>query len=509
MTAAPDDPNARPAALARSLLGMLAIGQLVLLLVLAANHWQFPLFLETMEGTVLEHVRRAVAFAPLYPAPTPDFVPLAYNPLFYIINIPMTGLTGLGLPAVRMTASLGLALSALLVFRIVCDQTGDRWCGLIAAGLFAAAYKVMDAYLDTAHSDSWLLASILFGSWLIGRARGRTSDLMGVAVLCAAFWFKQHGALFAIAGVVFLIGRDGLRRSLPALALAIALGPLLYVFAGPILFGSHFHYFTLDVPSSWSTFSPKAILRFAGFLLLAYPLLLVASTIWWLDDVVRLRRNITIWHAQWIAGLASSVMATLAPGSAGNVFAPVGTLLIICGTIAVARALPDLGQRGRGSQSLLAALAFLLAFVPLLYDPRPLLVSRDAPAAYRDLQDFIAGLDGPVYSPSLGRLPKGPRVQPAAAWVALDDMVRGRRARPQGRVDFEAALAPALAAERRYLLMNEPLVDNSVFEHLRPHYRLVRDLGDRFAALRGLPGTYPVRASWPRLLYERIDQRPR
>ena len=66
-------------------------------LFLWVNHIGFPLNLDLMEGTVLEHFRRALHGLPVYPAPTPDYVPFAYNPLYYFLSVPFAWVLGDGL----------------------------------------------------------------------------------------------------------------------------------------------------------------------------------------------------------------------------------------------------------------------------------------------------------------------------------------------------------------------------------------------------------------------------
>ena len=72
------------------------------------NHIGFPLNLDLMEGTILEHFRRAAALRPVYPEPTPAYVPLAYNPLFYYLAVPFSWIFGVDLFTMRFTAILGM-----------------------------------------------------------------------------------------------------------------------------------------------------------------------------------------------------------------------------------------------------------------------------------------------------------------------------------------------------------------------------------------------------------------
>ena len=134
-------------------LGFIAVASLFSLVFLSFNHINFPLNLDLMEGTVLQHFQRAMAFEPIYPEPTPGYVPLAYNTLLYVLAMPFGWVFGPSLFTLRLIAILGALGSGLIIYLVVKEKTRSLWWGLLAVGLFAAAYRVMDAYLDTAHSD--------------------------------------------------------------------------------------------------------------------------------------------------------------------------------------------------------------------------------------------------------------------------------------------------------------------------------------------------------------------
>jgi hypothetical protein len=485
-------------------LAIYAVAQLAILLTLVVSHWRFPLFLETMEGSVLQHAARAADGLSIYPTPTLDFVSLAYTPLFYFIATPVIWLFGPELPALRVVATAGYALAIWLVYAATRDRTKSPWWGVVAAGLFAAAYATMDAYLDTAHSDSWMIASVLLGTRMIDRAGTRHQLWLGVAVLCAAFWFKQHGALFAIGGVLYLTLTRGLRDSLPVWAIAALLGPCLYLIS-PILFGPETHRFTLEIPSSWSTFSPRAILRLGAFVLVSYPVLLLAAGYEYAATYRQRFTRVTIWHVQGVAALASGLMAALDGGGARNTFVPLGVFVIIIGMFGLSRF--DQRSQSAGWTGWVVLPALTLAFATLFYSPRPYLPRTAATSQYQGMITALNELDGPVASPSLGQLPANYQLSPAMLWVALDDMERGPRAKLANAARAEA-LADGLIARPvpHYLLMNEPLNSTRLFDRLAPHYTLERDFEKRFSALAGLPGTYPIRASYPRYLYRRLPE---
>jgi hypothetical protein len=474
----------------RPLLVVIAAANLALVAYLWARQVGFPLNLDLMEGTVLQHVQRAAAGVPIYPAPSPDFVALAYNPLYYELGAAVGSLTGVSLPMLRLLSMLAATLSALVIFVVVREKTGGVWWAFVAAGLFAAAYDVMECYFATAHSDAWFLAAALLGTLVLDRTRSRIGSMAGIALLVASFWFKQHGALFVIGGLGYLSLRDGL-RSWPAWAVVAVLGPGIYLLVGPSLFGPYFHYFTWEVPRQWGTeLRLRSMLRFAGFVALFYPVLAASS----LASLARHWRRPDAWRVQLVYAIVSGAMGAMDRGSAENVFIAMGTFFILVGTI-------GLSEWGRtAAASPMPQIALLLAFITLAYDPRSVIPSPRAAEAYADLVGSLRRLGGPVFGPWQGQLPSGFVLEPAAHWVALEDLVRGPGRDPAHSPVVRRLTAPALRhAGPAFILANQPLETHAVLAFLTDDYVLACDLGDRFAALRVLPKRYDH--GWPRYLY--------
>jgi hypothetical protein len=486
---------------------VLTIGAAMCTIVLAAlvvNHIRFPFQLDLMEGVTMQHARRAMHGQSIYPLPTPEFVPLAYNVLFYLIAAPFLRFFGDSMATLRTVSVLGMIASAVAVFVMVRTFTRSNWWGIIALGLFSAAYPAMDAYLDTAHSDAWLLCCALWGMHLVGRD-ARAARIAGVFVLVAAFWFKQHGIVFLGAALVFLTWREGARGALVYWALAIGLGPLLYVVAPGSLLGPDFHYFTWQVPSGWSQFRVRAIpgillhsfaQRVALYLLINFPVLAAAALV----GAFRAIRGCKIGILEFQLGAAflTAFMGSMDAGSSDNVFIPMAVFCIVCGTIQLAR-WSELTPARRGVRPW--RIATLLAFATLVRDPAPYWKPSAVRKSYAELKATISELPGTVYAPGIGEFDDGPRLYPAAHWVALDDMMRG-----SGRTSADTALARSMLEPLRhpentaFVLTNEPLATLShPVGELAATYSLVKDYGDRFALLSGLPRRYDH--GWPRYLY--------
>ena len=478
-----------------ALLTLLAAGCALVLAVLVVNHVPFPFQIDVMESVVMQHARRAMHGQSIYPVPSPEYVPLAYNALLYVLAAPFLLLFGDTLPTLRMVSVIGLVGSAAAIFLIVRTTTRSAWWGAIAAGIFCAAYPAMDAYLDSAHADAWLICCALWGTYLVGRD-SRWSRIAGVVVFVAAFWFKQHGAVFLGVALCFLTWREGLKKSLVYWLIAFVLGPLLYLTAPGTLLGPEFHYFTWRVPSGWSHFSTHTIYRVVLYAATYYFIVALAALV---GAYRALRaREVTIVDAELGAAFLTAFMGSLDPGSSYNVYIPMGAFCILCGAIELARldarATPWFGLR----PGLVGA---LLAFATLLHDPRQFWLPGTARASYADLQATIRALPGTVYAPGIGQLVDGPHLYPAAHWVALEDIERGSHRTAADTALAQRALEPALHPPgAAFVLTNQPLASMSApVNELTGSYALVNDYGGRFEPLRQLPRPFDV--GYPRYLY--------
>ena len=462
------------------------------------NHVNFPLNLEAMELTVVQHFQRAVAGQPIYVEPSPGFVPLAYAPFYYYFSIPFAWLFGANLFTLRLVAILGMLGAEIVIFLAVKKETRSVWWGIVAVGLFTAAYRVMDTYLDNAHSDSWLLFCALLGCYLISLNKSRSVNVLGVLVLVASFWFKQHGALFAMGGVLYLTWREGWKNSLPYWVVAGALGPALYLLAPTLFFGSLFHYYTLTVPGSWSHLNVDAVVRYVVFIVTNYPALAGVGVVASLMYGLKQKSKASIWYFTLPFALLSGFMGALDPGSNNNVFIPMGAWFILTGVIGMAAFLDEY-QVARKWSLHLAALG--LSFALFFYNPATVIVSSHAEETYQDFIGYLNSLDGPVYAPWVGQLEDGYAFAPAVHWVPMEDLIRGPGAEDEDVRIVQGLLDPVIRPEgTAYILTNYPLENDPLLFFLLDDYQLASDLGDRFAALSTLPKRYNL--EYPRYLYQ-------
>lgn len=477
-----------------------AISQILFNILIGINHINFPLNLEAMELLRLQHLQRLMQGLPLYPEPSSDFIALAYNPLFYLFSVPFASLFGDTLSTLRLVAILGMIGAGAVIFFAIRRHTASNWWSLMAVGLFAAAYRAMDCYLDMAHADSWLLFTVLLGCYLLERSQSRWVDHGALLILIAAFWFKQQGSVFVIGAIGFLTWRYGLKQAWTFWLMAVILGAGLYLGMPDWALGPKFHYFTWQVPRQWVEITGSEIKQLLRLIMLSYPVLAIASgTFMILGRQSGRSEQPNIWYFMLpIAGL-SAALAVCTPGSNNNVYIPLGTWLIMTGTLSLYHWVTTHAAVRKWDGHLLA---ISLAYVCFAYYPPSVLVPPPA-AAYRDLVNYVRALPGAVYAPWLGALPAG-RLSPAVHWVSLDDVLRGPGQKLPGLAVatlLQPVFQPATAA---YILHNYPLAQDSRLRSLQDRYVLDQDLGQRFQALSTLPRRYQL--DYPRYLYRYVAQ---
>lgn len=477
-------------------LSAIALGNIVFLAYVVVNHINYPFNLNTTEGSMLVELKRALDFEPIYPAPTSDYTPWAYNPGYFLASIPFAWMLESSLFTLRFVSTIAVTGCFLLVFLVALEKTQSTWWAIITIGLFAAAYRATGSVLDSARPDSLLLFSALLGTYVLDRCRSCRGRTLGIIVLCAAFWIKQHGALFAVGGVIFITRQVGLRRALPYWVAAATLGPGLYVFAGPAMFGSHFHYFTWEVPGGWTTFRLAALLRFFVHILCSYPLL-AGFACYAIVYSLSQKQRLGVWYYQLVFAILTGLVAVLDPASSNHTFLPMCTWIILTGCLGIYYTI----RRWPSTERLRLHLgALALSFSLLLYNPLSVLVKEEAHEAYDDLIGFLRSMQGSVYAPHIGYT-EGYELYPTAHLVALADIARGPGSDSQKLALVRQILGPVTRPEgEAFVLTSYPLERFEPINYLTDYYVLELDLGERFKALRDLPGGRWW-LLWPRYLY--------
>jgi len=182
----------------------------------------YPYELDWMEGGSVELAARVAAGHSLYTAPSLGFVGWTYPPLYYWIAAAVAKLTGVGFLPLRLVSLIASLVAMVTLAWTVTRETGDRIAGLVAAGLFAATFRISGAWFDTGRVDSLFLAltllAVAWGRWARGLRGG-----IGLGVLAFLAFFTKQTALLALLPALGYLAVTRRRVGIPALLTLIAL----------------------------------------------------------------------------------------------------------------------------------------------------------------------------------------------------------------------------------------------------------------------------------------------
>lgn len=210
----------RAAQLAAALAGLVAIGAYVFV---AVQRLDYPFALERLEGNSLIEVHRILAGQPLYPAPTAQYVPDGYPPLYFYVSAAVARVVGGSYLSLRLVSLVSSLACFALLARLVQRETGSIAAGTGAAGVFAGTYFVAGDWFDLGRVDSLFLALSIGALYAVRRMRGTAGAILAGTLLAAAALTKQSGlAELVVVPAVLLLGpRRGLARVTGLTAVAV------------------------------------------------------------------------------------------------------------------------------------------------------------------------------------------------------------------------------------------------------------------------------------------------
>ena len=209
--------------LLRGLIVVFSVLFLLLFLYTALRRMRYPFELEWIESGVLVSVRRIVHGQGLYVAPSIDFVPFLYAPLFFYVSAAMTKLTGVSYAATRLVSTLSTLGSCAVIYAFVFTETRRQLAAIAGAGLFLACYPLVEAFYDIGRTDSLYVFFMLLALFCSRR---------GKPVLAALAWvlcFQTKQTLLPAAFVLLCADWEHPRRIL------LGLGTFGAVLGGSIL----------------------------------------------------------------------------------------------------------------------------------------------------------------------------------------------------------------------------------------------------------------------------------
>jgi 4-amino-4-deoxy-L-arabinose transferase-like glycosyltransferase len=466
-----------------------ATAHLTFFFFVAAARLVYPYELEWVEGGLADEVLAILRGQAPYAAPSIHLVPFIYSPLYFYVSAAVAALIGPGFLPLRLVSFAATAAAFALIYAMTRRAGGGRAAGLLAAGLFAATFKIGGGWLDLARVDALFVALFLAGAYALQRARGGRGYAMAGALLALSFLTKQSALSMTLPLVVYAAyaGRRGgwlLGASFAVVALAAS---ALFDLASQGWYG----YYILDGAASQPLASGVWLINWPRDLLLPLaPTLLAGLSFIAIER--RAGRPVGFWLALLAGTAGTAFWVLLHLGATANNLLPTFAVLAVLAGLGLERLakaagrLPDI-QR-------LAALGliyglFLLQFWRLAYNPLHHVPAGSNRQAGQALVQRLALVSGDVLVPQHGGVARLAGKPTYAHLAAIEDVLAvGGPAAVQLLDDMRAALR-----QRRFAAI---LVDGPDFEQrfpeLEQNYVVAETLplGAAFYSIEG-PRTLP------------------
>jgi 4-amino-4-deoxy-L-arabinose transferase-like glycosyltransferase len=353
-----------------------------------------PFELEWMEGGVVEHVRRILEGKKIYVAPSIEFVPFIYTPLYYYLGAALSKVFGLGFVPLRALSLLCSLGCAALVFSFVRREVKHRTIAGLATALFLATYGASAAWLDLARVDSLFLLLALGAAWLV-RFQPTPRGLVAAAVLISLSFFTKQNALLLASTLGGYLVVSNLRRApwfvVPSAAL-IGGGSLWL----DRIHDGWFWYYVFWLPQR----HPWVKAMFADFWRHdLFPVVGIASLVGLLALVVRRRhRGFYLFFTAGLMGIAWS--GRLHFGGWANTVLPAFVCIAVLAGIGMRELeamVSGLAAPRREAMRLTLAICAAMQLGLLYYSPRKLVPRRRDLDAGQQLVERLRNMDGDVW----------------------------------------------------------------------------------------------------------------
>ncbi len=200
---------------------------ILLFIYTAARRLRYPFDLEWIESGILVSVGRITRGLPLYTAPSRDYIPYLYAPLYFYVCAAVAKLTGITFFTLRLVSATSALATLGLLFVFVRKETKNTLAAVAAMGLYAAMYPVSGAWFDIGRVDSLFLLLFLLALFCTRYAH----PLVAAVVWVLAFQTKQSALPLAIPFLLTYWDRHRLHRVILAVGsyLALAVGSIWWL----------------------------------------------------------------------------------------------------------------------------------------------------------------------------------------------------------------------------------------------------------------------------------------
>ena len=389
--------------------GLAACAYLLTYLVIALLRVTYRFDLEWLEGATADHVHRILTGQKIYVQPSLAYTPFLYPPLYYYVSAAVALVTGMSLLPLRLVSLASSIGCFWLVYRLLARETGSRYAGIVASGMFAATYRIGGAWLDLARVDSLFLLLFLGAVYIVRFHASTRSWAMAGALLALSALTKQTALMLAVPLILYAAIVDWRRAAILLVIFAGVFG--LITLSLNVWQGGWYLYYTVGLPAHVNAIVGVPIVSRASLRVWRrdfFAPMPLAAVVGWASLFVRTRlftRETLFYFILAIGLVGSAWISRLHQGAYDNVLIPA----YLSFAILLALAVNDIPKFATGSAHLclrmFMGVVCLVQFVALAYDPRAQIPTRRDVESSQRLMQVMRQFDGEVYLADHGFFP--------------------------------------------------------------------------------------------------------
>lgn len=413
----------------RYILLFCATAYLVLYIAVVIYRINYPFELEWMEGAMVDHVRRILDGNQLYVAPSLDFVPYLYPPLYFYVSALMSVLLGTGFLPLRLVSFVSSLGCFFMIFIIVKQETGDKFSGILASSLFAATYKLSGAWFDISRIDSLFLFQLLAAIYFVRFGKSVKEYIMAGAVISLSFFTKQTALVISLALIPYSLF---FKRKLSA----FFIGTMIVMMGAGTLVLNHvyhgwYYYYLFDVPGQHPLVK-EMIFSFWNEYILPLKIACVMSLFYLFSSFFFAEKEQLVFYLLFaVSMVAASWAGLLHKGGGSNVLMPAYSVIAIMFGIAFhtyMKLIKDMNFSKRLLMEIFIYLICILQFASgaLRYYPSQFIPSRSNISAGNNFIRMIEEMKGEIFIPDHGYLSAMAGKKTYAHAMAIDDVLKSK-----------------------------------------------------------------------------------
>ncbi len=396
-------------------------------LILVYLRINYPFELEWMEGCSADHVIRILCGQKLYVAPSLEFVPFIYTPVYFYVSAALSKISGTGFLSLRLVSFFSSLGCFLIIFFMVKKETKSSFSGILASGLFAATFRISGAWFDIARPDSLFLLFLLAGLYLIKFKGSSVWYLLAGVLVSLSFLTKQTALLILIPIMVYclLLNRRSWIYFVGSVILIIGISTFLL----NRIHDGWYNYYVFDLPRQHSLVKNMFVDFWTKDLVSKLPIACILS-LFYLYALLKNtnKRNFLFYLLMSMGMLGTAWFSRLHLGGYDNVLFPAYAALSILFGLGAFKVFEFFRAASADKRRLIQFsfyLVFIMQFLVLAYNPRAQIPTQnDLDAGYVFIE-IMAQLPGDIIVPYHSYLPTLAGKKSHAHHQPVSDVIRG------------------------------------------------------------------------------------